>query len=163
MLVVSGLGRSHMAVSQFVLRLEKTGLFDRITEMEAMELKKVTQEQIEEISVDYDEKIEKHRDIMAAARAASGLEGVYEDSAEQAELMALEREILAEAGVADDPVDETPTTETEPVRETPEPVKIEAHAEGAEVGQPARRPLDEELDSLASEQEEPEEPALELE
>jgi len=30
-LVVNGLGRSHTAVSQFVLRLEKIGLFDRVT------------------------------------------------------------------------------------------------------------------------------------
>lgn len=50
------------------------GLFDRITEMEAMELKQVTQSQIEEIAVDYEEKLDEHRDIMAAARAATGME-----------------------------------------------------------------------------------------
>lgn len=70
------------------------GLFDRITEMQAMEMKLVTQGQIEELAVDYEEKMEKHRDIMVAARAATGREAVLDDSAERKELADLERELL---------------------------------------------------------------------
>lgn len=95
------------------------GLFDRISEMQAMELKKVSQAQIEELSADYDEALDKHRDLMATARAAAGLEGVYEDSAEQAELAALEAEILAEMGGGE----EEPVAEK--VEATPEPAKVE--------------------------------------
>jgi hypothetical protein len=73
------------------------GLFDRITEMQAMELKKVNQNQIEEIAVDYEEKLEKHRDIMNSARVAHGMDSVLEDSAERKALADLEREIMAEA------------------------------------------------------------------
>lgn len=111
------------------------GLFDRISEMEAMELKKVTQKQIEEISADYDEKLDEHRDLVATARAASGMENLYEDSAELAELAALEREILAEAGVdetkepeAKEPVAKEPETKEapEPQVETPERPSIDA-------------------------------------
>lgn len=74
------------------------GIFDRISEMQAMELKRVNQTQIEEIAVDYEEKLEKHRDILNAARAAQGLDSQLDDSAERKELAALERQILAEAG-----------------------------------------------------------------
>lgn len=73
------------------------GLFDRITEMQAMELKKVNQDQIEEIAVDYEEKLEKHRDIMNAARVAHGMDHELEDSSERKALQDLEREIRAEA------------------------------------------------------------------
>jgi hypothetical protein len=75
------------------------GLFDRITEMQAMELKKVNQDQIEEIAVDYEEKLEKHRDIMNAARVAHGMDHDLEDSSERKALADLEREIRAEANV----------------------------------------------------------------
>ena len=109
------------------------GLFDRISEMQAMELKKVNQSQIEELSADYDEALDKHRDLMATARAAAGLEGVYEDSAEQAELAALEAEILAELGGDE----EEPQVEAAPVAAKVEPAKVEtpvkASAEPAKV------------------------------
>ena len=144
------------------------GLFDRITEMEAMELKKVTQTQIEEIAVDYEEKLDAHRDIMAAARAATGMESLYEDSAEQAELAALEREILAEAGVDDEPA---------PLEAEPEDMELEAEAapaprraepeepEEAEVAAPAaasRRPIDDHI-ARQGDVDEPGERAIELE
>jgi hypothetical protein len=102
------------------------GLFDRITEMQAMELKKVTQGQIEEITVDYEERLEKHRDIMSVAKAASATEG-YEDTRERKELAALEAEILKEAGLVEEPVKVEPVAE-EPVAEEPvaeEPAKVE--------------------------------------
>lgn len=141
------------------------GLFDRITEMEAMELKQVTQSQIEEIAVDYEEKLDEHRDIMAAARAATGMESLYEDSAEQAELVALEREILAEARVDDE--EEEPVGEEAPL---PEPVVVEPPApepvaEEAEVAAPAtprRAPLEEHL-ARQGDVDEPGERAVELE
>jgi hypothetical protein len=149
------------------------GLFDQITEMEAMELKRVSQQQIEEIAVDYDERYEKHRDIMQTARAAAGLEVAYEDSAEQAELAALEREILAEAGVgqAEEPAVAEPPAQEAPVAEEPvaeEPVAEEPVAEpsGAEdPAPPRRRPLDEELAALEARGQtaEPDERELEVE
>jgi hypothetical protein len=117
------------------------GLFDRITEMQAMEMKKVSQAQIEEMSADYDEAMDKHRDLMATARAASGMEGgLYEDSAEQAELAALEAEILAEVGGSEDTEEAAETPEVEvPAREAPQveapqtpkqvEVKVEAKVE----------------------------------
>ena len=116
------------------------GLFDRITEMQAMELKKVTQGQIEEIAVDYEEKLEKHRDILNAARAAQGLDSQLDDSAERKELAALERQILAEAG----------TGELKPAEAKAEPRRIEKPV--------AQRPklkalegVDEELEALERE------------
>jgi hypothetical protein len=105
------------------------GLFDRISEMQAMELKKVSQAQIEELSADYDEALDKHRDLMATARAAAGLEGVYEDSAEQAELAALEAEILAELGGGE----EEPQVEAAPEPAKVEPAVEETKAEPAKV------------------------------
>jgi hypothetical protein len=143
------------------------GLFDRITEMEAMELKKVTQSQIEEIAVDYDEKLDKHRDIMHAARAAAGLDPEYEDQQELAELAALEREILKEAGV--EPKKEQPVVEKEPkeptlteapIVEASSPAKEEEHP-ATDAG-PQRRSLEQELADLER-REEPDQPALELE
>lgn len=89
------------------------GLFDRITEMQAMEMKLVSQTQIEELAVDYEEKMEKHRDIMVAARAAQGREAVLDDSTERRELADLEREILVEQGKAQ-PLPEKPVAKKEP-------------------------------------------------
>lgn len=104
------------------------GLFDRITEMQAMEMKKVNQQQIEELSADYDEAMDKHRDLVATANAAAGMERTYEDSAEQAELAALEAEILAEVA-PDEPEVEAPVAavvETPVVEVVKEPVKAPA-------------------------------------
>lgn len=101
------------------------GLFDRITEMQAMELKKVNQNQIEEIAVDYEEKLEKHRDIMNSARVAHGMDSVLEDSAERKALADLEREILAEA--------RTEAAETEPVSvEVPDEDEVDRELEEIE-------------------------------
>lgn len=101
------------------------GLFDRITEMQAMELKKVNQNQIEEIAVDYEEKLEKHRDIMNSARVAHGMDSVLEDSAERKALADLEREILAEA--------RTEAAETEPVSvELPDEDEVDRELEEIE-------------------------------
>jgi ribonuclease E len=145
------------------------GLFDRISEMQAMELKKVSQGQIEELSADYDEALDKHRDLMATARAAAGLEGVYEDSAEQAELAALEAEILAElappepeleepeapaveAPVEEAPVAEAPVAEAPAAPKTEAPVKVAAQTESAESASALRRrSLDEELANMEAE------------
>jgi len=110
------------------------GLFDRISEMQAMELKKVSQAQIEELSADYDEALDKHRDLMATARAAAGLEGVYEDSAEQAELAALEAEILAEMGGGEEEAEVEAPVKVEPAKV--EPAKVEAKVEPAKVETP---------------------------
>lgn len=144
------------------------GLFDRISEMQAMELKKVSQAQIEELSADYDEALDKHRDLMATARAAAGLEGVYEDSAEQAELAALEAEILAEVAPEEEEpvVEEAPAkapVKTEPVKTEPkqaEPAQTEAKVDAAVAKESAaeesasarrRRSLDEELAKMEAE------------
>ena len=121
------------------------GLFDRITEMQAMEMKAVSQAQIEELSADYDEKLESHRDLVATGKAASGMEDLYEDSAEQAELAALEAEILAELGEdKEEPedeveLDEEPVAE-EPQAKEPERTPVEAAAR--------KRSLEEELARL---------------
>ncbi len=156
------------------------GLFDRITEMEAMEMKKVTQSQIEEIAVDYEEKLDQHRDIMAAARAATGLESIYEDSAERAELAALEREILKEAGIEvettkkkpereavsarEDEVAEEDEVDFEDEVEDEEELADEEEAPAEAPPRPARAPLEQQLAKMeAREREEPDESALELE
>jgi hypothetical protein len=122
------------------------GIFDRISEMQAMELKRVNQTQIEEIAVDYEEKLEKHRDILNAARAAQGLDSQLDDSAERKELAALERQILAEAGNGAEPVKAEPRKIARP----------EAPAEGRD--RPVERPkvkalevVDEELEALERE------------
>lgn len=74
-------------------------LLDRIDEMEAMELKAVKQEQIEEIAVDYEERVEKHKEIVSAGKIASEREPrALDDMNDRKELDALEREILAEDG-----------------------------------------------------------------
>lgn len=153
------------------------GLFDRISEMQAMELKRVNQNQIEEIAVDYEEKLEKHRDIMTAAKAAEGVDpSRYEDSVEKQALAALEREILAEAGMgAEKPAEPAAKEPHEgPAEEPEEPAALEAGAEkpvkapekvaektpgkaaekpaepakGEDKGEPKRRSLDEELAEL---------------
>ncbi|RMG14094.1 MAG: hypothetical protein D6731_10850 [Planctomycetota bacterium] len=139
------------------------GLFDRITEMEAMELKRVTQEQIEEIAVDYDERYERHKDIMHAASAAAGLEVAYEDSQEQAELAALEREILAEAGALDSEAEQVAQAppETDEAAAPGEDPRSEPTEEASPDPIPRRPPIEEELAELR--REEPDEPALEVE
>ncbi|MCO5165060.1 MAG: hypothetical protein M9894_01665 [Planctomycetes bacterium] len=156
------------------------GLFDRITEMQAMELKRVNQGQIEEIAVDYEEKLEKHRDIMNAAKVAHGMDSVMEDSAERRALADLEREILAEARA--DEVETTPVEEpdeeevdreleaierevmaaraaarAQPVK-APEPRKVEAAPkEPAAPERPRRRSIEEELAELDAQEPEDDE------
>lgn len=113
--------RHHIHQDNIDLHL---GLFDRITEMQAMELKKVNQNQIEEIAVDYDERLEKHRDIMNAARVAHGMDSVLEDSAERKALQDLEREIMAEARQEE--------AETTPVAEPPDEDEVDRELEEIE-------------------------------
>lgn len=116
------------------------GLFDRITEMQAMELKKVNQNQIEEIAVDYEEKLEKHRDIMNAARVAHGMDSVLEDSAERKALIDLEREIMAESraeAIETEPVEAPDEDEVE--RELAE-IEREVMANRAARAQPVKAP-----------------------
>ena len=144
------------------------GLFDRISEMQAMELKKVSQQQIEDLSADYDEAMDKHRDLIATARAAAGLEAFYEDSAEQAELAALEAEILAEVAEPDElaelealsvkaPAVKPPPVkapEVAPVKAAPvkaAPVKATEPVEGETPAERRRRSLDEELARMEAE------------
>lgn len=140
------------------------GLFDRITEMQAMEMKAVNQAQIEELSADYDEKLESHRDLIATGKAASGMEDLYEDSAEQAELAALEAEILAELGDGEQDEPEEEVQLEEPAAKEP---RAEEPAERTPVEAAARkRSLEEELARLeAAEQQidSEDERALELE
>lgn len=131
------------------------GLFDRISEMQAMELKRVNQQQIEEIAVDYEEKLEKHRDIITAARAADGMEpSRYEDTVEKQALAALEREILAEAGLdkasqekaaQEKAAQEKAPLEAPPEAETEEPSpasELAAEEEDEDEQEPAARALE---------------------
>lgn len=113
-------------------------LLDRIDEMEAMELKAVKQEQIEEIAVDYEERIEKHREIVAAGRIAQETTVRHEDATEKRELEALEKEILAEAGIKKEEVLPEPVQVEPPAKE---PLEDEAAAEEAaeEAAEAARR------------------------
>jgi len=121
-------------------------LLDRIDEMEAMELKAVKQEQIEEIAVDYEERVEKHKEIVAAGRIASEREPrAHDDVADRKELEALEKEILAEDGkeTPEEPVAEEPD-EPEDVAE-PEPEKkpvAKVEEKAAKTEEPKRAPLE---------------------
>lgn len=124
------------------------GLFDRITEMQAMEMKRVTQGQIEEIAVDYEEKLEKHRDIMTAARAAAHVTTTYESTAERRELEALEREILAEAGKLEEEEEERPAAVRAPAASEPaaaeeEPEDVEDEGDEADEEDAAEEEPDE--------------------
>jgi hypothetical protein len=106
-------------------------LLDRIDEMEAMELKAVKQEQIEEIAVDYQERVEKHKEIVTAGRIAAQEEPrAHDDTHERRELDALEKEILAEDGK--EPETEKPEAEKPKVEKAqPEkaPEKVETKEE----------------------------------
>lgn len=110
-------------------------LLDRIDEMEAMELKAVKQEQIEEIAVDYEERVEKHKEIVSAGKIASEREPrAHDDLNDRKELDALEREILDEDGKQEDekatekeePLDEPSDAELE--EEIEEPAAVEPKA-----------------------------------
>lgn len=77
------------------------GLYDKIYEIRAMELKHVSQIEIEEIAVEYDEKLEKHRDILTSMHTSN--ENLPKlGSYEKKELEDLEKELLKEAGILDD-------------------------------------------------------------
>ena len=143
--------------------------------MQAMEMKRVNQAQIEEIAVDYEERLDAHRDIIGAARAAEGLDSNYESTAEARELAALEREILAEAGVdaeaeakaaeakaAEAKAAEAKAAEAEEAEaKAAEAKAAEAKAAEAEAAEteadddeaPKRRPIDEALADLDAERE----------
>jgi len=142
-------------------------LFDRISEMQAMELKRVTQGQIEEIAVDYEERLDKHKDIMNSARAAEGLEPNYADTTERRELAALEAEILSEAGLGKEeeaPVAEAPQpappTEEPPEEakqeEQPEPTQEEPQEQELAAEDTQRPPLEEALQNLETQRDPPE-------
>lgn len=70
-------------------------ILNQVDEMEAMEMKAVKREQIEEIAVDYEERLEKHRDFVTAVRS-SVPDSDYEDMLEKKELAELEASIMAE-------------------------------------------------------------------
>jgi hypothetical protein len=104
-------------------------LLDRIDEMEAMELKAVKQEQIEEIAVDYEERIEKHKEIVSAGKVAAEHEpSALHDASERKELDALEQEILGEDGEPEEEAKKAEEPETEKVSE-PEKPKVEPKQE----------------------------------
>jgi hypothetical protein len=111
-------------------------LLDRIDEMEAMELKAVKQEQIEEIAVDYEERVEKHKEIVSAGKIAAEHEpSALHDASERRELDALEKEILGENATP-------PEAETDDVEvEEPEvkPTLRGAESKQVEEKQPALR------------------------
>ncbi len=111
---------------------------DRIDEMEAMELKAVKQNQIEELETDYEEKKKEHDEIIATGKAAEP-EHVHEDATEKRELEQLEKEILAEDGEAEE--EEEP--EEEPVLEKPvaEKPAVERSKEKPAPEEPRRAPL----------------------
>lgn len=95
-------------------------LLDRIDEMEAMELKAVKQEQIEEIAVDYEERVEKHKEIVAAGKIANEREPrAHDDVADRKELEALEREILQEDKSGEEPAKEEPEAEEAELEDEP--------------------------------------------
>jgi hypothetical protein len=119
-------------------------LLDRIDEMEAMELKAVKQEQIDEIAVDYQERFEKHKEIVNASKAAHDHEPSYEDAAEKRELEALEKEILAESGVAEAEPEAQEKVKEKPVEAVKAPVKVENKEPVKE--EPRRAPIQEESD-----------------
>jgi hypothetical protein len=75
-------------------------ILNQVDEMEAMEMKAVKRDQIEEIAVDYEERLEKHRDFVAAVRS-SVPDSDYEDMLEKKELAELEASIMAEKEVED--------------------------------------------------------------
>jgi hypothetical protein len=76
-------------------------ILNQVDEMEAMEMKAVKREQIEEIAVDYEERLEKHRDFVTAVRS-SVPDSDYEDMLEKKELADLEASIMAEKTVESD-------------------------------------------------------------
>jgi hypothetical protein len=110
-------------------------LMDKIDEMEAMELKAVRQEQIEEIAVDYEERLEKHKEVVAAGRVAQEQDVDYDDVTEKRELAALEKEILGESDVTVLPEEEEEDEDEEPAIEQP---RVEKAKEAAK-----RAPIDE--------------------
>jgi hypothetical protein len=112
-------------------------LLDKIDEMEAMELKAVKQEQIDAIAEDYDEKVERHKEIVRAGRIAAENEPSYEDMHERRELEKLEKEILAEGKP---PEEKEAPARVEP--EKPEAEKpTEAPAKEPETDRATRAPL----------------------
>jgi len=102
-------------------------VLNKIDEMEAMELKAIDRDQIDEIAVDYEERLEEHRDIVNAGRVASESSTDYEDLAEQRELEDLERLIMAE----------TEPAAPEPQEKAPEPVQKVAQPEAPVSRRPA--------------------------
>jgi hypothetical protein len=69
-------------------------ILHQVDEMEAMEMKAIKKDQIDHISVDYEEKLEKHRDLMNAVRSTAS-EG-YDDVTEMKELAKIEAGIMKE-------------------------------------------------------------------
>jgi hypothetical protein len=123
-------------------------LLDRIDEMEAMELKAIKQEQIEEIAVDYEERVEKHKEIVAAGRIATEHPPNFEDAAEKRELEALEREIMGENAPKEElpeptlvKPEEEKDLEEDDVEEVEEPVAEKPVVEGPAPDERRRAPL----------------------
>lgn len=121
-------------------------ILNQVDEMEAMELKAIRKEQVDEIALDYEEHREVHRDLVNAVRSTLGEPG-YEDLLEKQELAKLEADIMAELG-------ELETPEAEAVTEAVEPKKpvVETKAEDL-VAKPKRRSLDELMASNLDEDE----------
>lgn len=120
-------------------------ILNQVDEMEAMELKAIKKEQIDEIALDYEERREKHRDLVHAVRATMG-ETEYEDLLEKQELAKLEAEIMAELGEteADSVAESSTKTETTTESAATANNNVEKSVEDTqEQGKPKRRSLDE--------------------
>src|SRR5262249_26561058 len=87
----------------------------------------------EEIAVDYEERLEKHKEVVAAGRVAQEQDVEYDDIAERRELESLEKEIVGEVAK---PEPEEPVAQPE----MPEPKLIQP---------PRRVPIDEAMQKPA--------------
>lgn len=106
-------------------------IFNQITEMEAMAHKAVSREQVEDIAVEYDDSMEKHRDFVHAVRSTVP-DHDYEDLLEKKELAELEAMIMAEKN-----------DEEDALKAADEKLKAEAEADKAVVEKEApKRSLD---------------------
>ena len=117
-------------------------ILNQIDEMEAMEMKAIKREQIDEIAVDYEERSEKHRDFVDAVRSSVSEQG-YEDLQEQQELAELEASIMAEleapvAEAAAEPLAEAEVASRRPSLDAPIEAVEEAREEAREDAAPRR-------------------------
>ncbi|MHC4390808.1 MAG: hypothetical protein ACYS22_05750 [Planctomycetota bacterium] len=117
-------------------------LISKIQDVEAMQLKGVSEQRIDAIIMGFEENLEKYNETMSAAHVLDGTKAMQVSSQEERELAALESELLGPKPVAAEPsVDEALTRLDEPERT--EPVQAEptqAELVQTEAPEPAARP-----------------------